>query len=92
MNQPLQTTLALSAGLVAQNPKLPLLVSAQPVRAQQPAPLLVHCGYRVSASHGRPDQTVNVFYWLDCRRRHTMPFSVLRADGISHSNGRFMTQ
>ena len=74
----LQTTFALSAVLIAQNPKLPLLVPTQSVWAQEPTPLVVHSGYRMSAFYCRPNQTVDVFHRLDRLRRRTHAFRVLR--------------
>jgi hypothetical protein len=51
----LQTTLALPAVLVAQNPQLSLSVSPQSVRAKQPMPMLVLSSYWVSAFYRRPN-------------------------------------
>jgi hypothetical protein len=60
----LQATLALSAVLIAKNPKLSLLVPPQPVRTKQPMPKLVHSSHWASMFYRCPDQTIDVFYRL----------------------------
>jgi hypothetical protein len=51
----LQTTLALPAVLIAQNPQLSLSISPQSVRAKQSMPMLVLSSYWVSVLYRRPD-------------------------------------
>jgi hypothetical protein len=55
----LQATLALSAELIAQNSKLPLLVPPQPVGTKQPRERIVYCGYRTSAFYRSPDEAID---------------------------------
>ncbi len=62
----LQATLALSAVLIAQNSKLPVLVPPQPVGTKQPRERIVHRGYRTSVFRRCPDETIDVLYWLSC--------------------------
>jgi hypothetical protein len=66
----LQATLALSAELIAQNSKLPLLVPSQPVGTKQPRETIVYCGYRTSEFYRSPDEAIDI---LHCLSRQTMP-------------------
>jgi hypothetical protein len=72
----LQSTLALSAVLIAQNPQLSLPVPPQSVRAKQPMPILVHSGYRAPVFYCRPHQTIDVFLWLNCAKRYPHAFRI----------------
>jgi hypothetical protein len=57
----LQSTLTLSAVLIAQNPQLSLPVPPQSVWAKQPIPILVHSGYRASVFYRCPEKRIEVF-------------------------------
>src|SRR4030088_2156942 len=72
----LQATLALSAVLIAQNPRLSLPIPSQSVWAEQSMPILVHGGYRASVFHRRPDQTIDLFFGLTCTKRCPHAFRI----------------
>jgi hypothetical protein len=65
----LQATLALSPVLIAQNSKLPVLVSSQPVGTTQSRERIVHRGYRTSVFHRCPDEAIDVLYGLSCAKQ-----------------------
>ena len=67
----LQTTLALSAVLIAQNPKVPLLIPPQPVWTKPPMPVIVYSRQWTSALYRCPDETIDIFYRLNCTERCT---------------------
>ena len=65
----LQATVALSAELIAQNSKLPLLVPPQPVGTKQPRETIVYCGYRTSEFYRSPDEAIDILHCLSCAKR-----------------------
>ena len=60
-----ESTLALSAVLVAEHPKFSGAIPAQSVRTKQPKSLVIDCFYWLLARYGRPDQPINIFNSLD---------------------------
>src|SRR5882757_9961336 len=46
------------------------------MRAKQPVPILIHSGYGASVFYRPPDQTIDVFLWLNCAKRRPHAFRI----------------
>ena len=73
----MESALAFSAVLIAQHPKLFLLIPAQSVWAKQPIAPMIAGFYRLFGRHCNPDEPVNILDGLDLRLNDPHPYCML---------------
>jgi hypothetical protein len=89
-----QTTLTISAVLIAKHPELPFLVPSEPVRTKQAGAIIVNSRNWPPALHGRAQYPVNIGHKPNSAhsRIATHTFRLLAQNHRPISNQNFITQ